>query len=207
MSATERLAKIKRLLQEKQGVSSIKPQFWKPPKLIHRVASTPLIRSWLTTPTSLTARMRTFCPGLEVEILSETFEVPLFSELARLGMPPDEEAWVRCVLLKCGQGPWVYARTVIPHLDTLNPWHDLKQLGTQPLGEVLFNLPNIERTPFEFSKDTLGHWPHLNRLVNNTGWGKQSGYARRSVFLHQKAPLLLTEVFLPNLFDSVSDNR
>ncbi|WP_319558286.1 chorismate--pyruvate lyase family protein [Thiomicrorhabdus sp.] len=202
MSAAERIAKLKALLREKQSASSIQPQFWKPSGLIARVAPTQKIRSWLSTPTSLTARMRSLCPDLEVEILSERYEVPLLSEAAKLLMERNEEAWVRCVLLKCGQNNWVYARTVIPRLDALNPWHELQQLGTQPLGEILFELPNLERSPFEFSKDSLSYWPRLSEKLANPKLHNKPGFARRSVFVRQNAPLLLTEVFLPGLTET-----
>lgn len=202
MTPLERLSKIKALMQEKQkSTSTMQPQFWKPSGLLSRISSSKKVQSWLTTPTSLTAKLRVLCPDLQVVILSEELEVPLLNESQKLGLNRNEEAWVRCVLLKCNNKSWVYARTIIPNLNQQNPWHHLQNLGNKPLGEVLFELPSIQRSAFEFSKDTLSYWPHLIENLNDKNAKKLLGFARRSVFKQQNAPLLLTEVFLPGLVD------
>jgi len=200
MSPIDRLSKIKALMQEKQKAqTSVKPQFWKPSGLLSRISPSSKIQAWLTTPTSLTAKLKVLCPSLEVVILSEALEIPLLNESQKLGINRDEEAWVRCVLLRCKEHNWVYARTVIPNLTTSNPWHHLQSLGNKPLGEVLFELPSIQRSPFEFSKDPLSYWPHLLNNLTDEGATKKPGFARRSIFKQENAPLLLTEVFLPGL--------
>ncbi|WP_029408570.1 chorismate lyase [Thiomicrorhabdus sp. Milos-T2] len=202
-----RLAKIKALMQEKQKAnSSIKPQFWKPSGLLCRISPSKKIQSWLTTPTSLTAKLRVLCPNLYVVVLSEKFELPLLYEAQKLGIDRDEEVWVRCVLLKCDQKNWVYARTIIPNLTAQNPWHNLQNLGNKPLGEILFELPSIQRSGFEFSKDTLAFWPYLTEHLSEKNAEKLPGFARRSIFKQQNAPLLLTEVFLPGLVDPLADH-
>ena len=195
----ERLAKIKALIQEKKTHTVRgKPSFWKPARLIQRVAASPQIQSWLNTPDSLTARIRQTCPQMTVLVLSEKTERPLLEECTALGLQPNDQAWVRCVLLQCGQQNWVYARTVIPNLTPESPWTPLQQLGNKPLGDVLFDLPSIQRTPFEFSGQALSGWPYLSEQLSlSETQGK--GYARRSTFTQKNAPLLLTEVFLPGL--------
>ncbi|MBO1927780.1 chorismate lyase [Thiomicrorhabdus sp. 6S2-11] len=195
----DRLAKIKALIQEKAQVKVIRPQFWKPAGLLSRITPSRKIHDWLKTPTSLTAKLRNLCPELEVQVLSECFEAPLVSEAQKLGLAMDEEVWIRCVLLKCNGNHWVYARTVIPAMGPHNPWQELQKLGNKPLGEVLFEMPSVKRSSFEFSKDSLNYWPHLMPHMNNPMLGKLPGFARRSIFEERGAPLLLTEVFLPGL--------
>ena len=196
----DRLSKIKALMQEKQKAkTSVRPQFWKPSGLLSRISPSSKIQAWLTTPTSLTAKLKVLYPSLEVIILSEALEVPLLNESQKLGINRDEEAWVRCVLLRCQDKNLIYARTVIPNLTSSNPWHHLQSLGNKPLGEVLFELPSIERSPFEFSKDSLNYWPHLVENLADESATKKPGFARRSIFIQENAPLLLTEVFLPGL--------
>lgn len=175
---------------------------WKPERLIRRVTTCKTIQSWLSTPNSLTSRLRQDCPALSVRVLSEKLERPLLDEAQALGMQPMDKAWVRCVLLQCGQSTtqnWVYARTVIPYFDSNNPWIHLQKLGEKPLGEVLFEMPGIRRSPFGFSHLPLQALPHLNHALEQTCL-KENGFARRSVFMQEEAPLLLTEVFLPDLF-------
>jgi len=198
----ERLAKIKALMKEKSQAKTMRPQFWKPSGLVSRVAPSRKIQGWLTTPKSLTAKLKTFCSTLQVVVLSEKMEIPLLNESQKLGLAHNEEAWVRCVLLKCHDKSWVYARTVIPKFESTNPWNELQHLGNKPLGEVLFEMSSIQRSPFEFSKDKLSYWPYLTPTLSSPETTDLNGYARRSIFHQKHAPLLLTEVFLPGLVKS-----
>ncbi len=199
MLAENRVSKIKQLLKKKPEHQAMhtRPIFWKPAKLIQRVTTVKNTQHWLTAKGSLTAQLRQRCPELEVVILSEKLEHPLASEAQSLGLQPGEPAWIRCVLLRGGAENWIYARTVIPHFLESNPWFHLQQLGNKPLGEVLFQDSTIQRTPFTFARQPLTNWPYL-ALPSSHG-NKAIGYARRSVFTQQQAPLLLTEVFLPSL--------
>lgn len=195
----ERLAKIKALIQEKKSHTVRgRPGFWKPARLIQRVTSSPTIQSWLSTKESLTQRLRQHCPALQVLVLSEQTERPLLDETTALGMLPNDQAWVRCVLLQCENQSWIYARTVIPNLTPESPWFSLQKLGDKPLGEVLFEFPSIQRTPFEFTSQALSSWPYLSEQLE-AAESQGKGYARRSIFTQKEAPLLLTEVFLPGL--------
>jgi len=199
MLVENRISKIKQLLAKKTEphASHTRPIFWKPTKLIQRITPVKSTQQWLTTEGSLTARLRQLCPTLEVVILSEKLERPLANEIQSLGLQSNEHAWVRCVLLRGGGENWIYARTVIPNFSESNAWAHLQQLGNKPLGEVLFQDSTIQRTPFTFARHSLTIWPYLS--LSSSPKHTPVGYARRSIFTQQHAPLLLTEVFLPNL--------
>lgn len=171
----------------KHNTSPVRYPHWKPANLWRRIGISPLEKAYLLETQSLTEKFKKTCPNLTVEILSETTEVPLPYERQQLKLKNNEQAWVRCVLLKCGQEQKLYARTVIPNLNSSNPWYALKKLGTQPLGEILFNLNNVKRSPFKISKQRYA-WPYLSHTIMAT--------ARYSLFSQQKQPLLLTEIFL-----------
>ncbi|MDG6778698.1 chorismate lyase [Thiomicrorhabdus sp. zzn3] len=174
---------------------------WKPTHLLKRLGASPEINSWMSTPGSLTQRIRQACPEMQVQILSEGWQIPLASEAQRLGLPDCRKAWIRCVLLKCQQQSWVYARTVIPDMRPGSPWFSLQKLGSQPLGEVLFELKNLQRSPFEWSRNPLQAWPLIEQALTKSMplAFTETSYARRSLFTRQYSPLLLTEVFLPDL--------
>lgn len=148
-------------------------------------------RSWLQERGSLTERLRQQWGDVAVQLLSEGQTAPLPHEAQRLGLAPPALAWVRCVLLVCQGRPRVYARTVIPQWTPHNPWAEVQRLGQQPLGELLFRLPDLQRSRFEWACGL--DWPHAAH------WQAQrppDGVARRCVFERAHAPLLLTEVFL-----------
>lgn len=174
---------------------------WKPTHLLKRLGASSEINSWMSTSGSLTQRIRQTCPEMQVQILYEGWQIPLASEAQRLGLSRSRKAWIRCVLLKCHQQSWVYARTVIPDMRPGSPWFSLQKLGSQPLGEVLFELKSLQRSPFEWSQQPSRNWPLLREHLGEKTCDLDSReiYARRSLFVNRHAPLLLTEVFLPDL--------
>ena len=160
--------------------STLAHAHWHPCGLLHRLDPPRHVRPWLRYRGSLTQVLRAECPSLRVQVLSEGYQRANPQEALALGIAPTRLCWVRTIVMHCRQQPWVYARTVIPNLGPGNPWYSLKQLGNQPLGEVLFNTPGLTRSDF-----------HVSRLH---GW-QPNLFARQSVFQPSTlTPLLLTEV-------------
>lgn len=148
------------------------------------------LQGWLRERGSLTRRLHDHWGDVAVLPLQEGVAAPLPHEAQRLGWPADTPVWLRCILLVCRGQPRVYARTAIPDWGPHNPWAEVQRLGRQPLGELLFRLPDLQRSGFEW---TCGlDWPHA------THWPQAMArpVARRCVFVRGQAPLLLTEVFL-----------
>jgi chorismate--pyruvate lyase len=151
--------------------------------------------SWLRERGSLTERLRQRWDDVAVHLLDEGLATPLLHESTRLQLAPARPAWVRCVLLVCQNQPRVYARTVIPDWTAHNPWAEVQRLGSQPLGELLFRLPGLQRSGFEWGQSVI--WPHAEHWTGQASAQPQpEPLARRCVFVREQAPLLLTEVFL-----------
>lgn len=124
-----------------------------------------------------------------------------------LGLPAREVVLVREVILwGCGQ-PWVFARSIVPLTTLSGRYRFLRHLGSQPLGELLFNDPTMRRGKFELMQSNISelNTTELNiaklspaptatcALAPETNiWG------RRSVFYLSDKPLLVGEFFLPN---------
>jgi len=96
--------------------------------------------------------------------------------------------WERCVQLVAAGRPRLAARSCIPAWVPNHPWQPVQQLGTRPLGEVLFALDGVERGPLQFAQlpAPAGAEAHLGAVV----------MARRCTYRRQGAALVLTEVFL-----------
>lgn len=171
------------------------PAHWRPSKLVNRFEPSHALSQWLTDPRSLTLKLRSLCPQLQVRILSERWEKPSTSEAIKLGLSGSQKAWIRTVTLNCGETPLVYARTVIPHCHPGNPWFVLKLLGDRPLGEILFQKHQVERSEFEISRQMLANWPYLTAILQEKTT-QDISYARRCLFQEKGHPLLLTEAFL-----------
>lgn len=171
---------------------------WRARRLPLQRLAPPLLHRWLDEPGSLTRRIRRSCSGcFHVEILREQWSAPFVDEARRLDLRPERWAWLREVLLCCGDGAWVYARSVIPRQSLQGPLRRLRQLGRQPLGSVLFGRHPVRRGKIEVTRLTAG--TGLYRQVARSTAIMPGCWARRSVFFIAGHPLLVTEVFLPEL--------
>lgn len=182
-------------MRDKIGHHLLEP-IWRPSRQLCRGRLPAVWRSWLLDDGSLTQRLQQHCHGqFQVEVMSQKLERPMRSEARALGRPGTELAWVRQVRLCCDGGAWVFARTVIPLPSLRLGLGRLTQLGSRPLGAVLFADPKIHRGPIEVAAIRSHHRLHAMAQVPNqhTLWG------RRSVFVLHACPLLVSEFFMPAL--------
>ncbi|HET7598069.1 MAG TPA: chorismate lyase [Burkholderiales bacterium] len=154
------------------------------------------LRPWLVDRGSLTARIQARCDAFRVELVSqrpgrvdrdETFLQPS----RRRGL-----ALVREVYLYCRRTPVVFAHSVIERRSLRGPWRRLAGLGTRPLGAALFADPRVRRHPLHQRKLNAHHELYRSacaRLKDKPPYL----WARRSLFVLHKSPILVTEVFLP----------
>lgn len=171
---------------------------WRGRRLPLQRLAPPLLRQWLDEPGSLTRRIRYSCSGcFHVEVLREQWGPPFLDEALRLGVRPRHWAWLREVLLCCGDSTWVYARSVIPRQSLRGRLRRLRQLGRQPLGSILFGRHPVSRGKIEIARLTAGDG--LYRQAARRTKVTSGCWARRSVFHIAGRPLLVTEIFLPEL--------
>ncbi len=156
------------------------------------------LMSWLLDPDSLTARLKTHCHQFRVELLGQQIEHCQAHE-AVVGISAGEKVLVREVLLYCDDKPQVFARSLLPLSSLTGREQALANLGTQSLGQVLFNNPSLERKIIEVATfdltSSVGQLArHLQLTMTHTLWG------RRSIFVLENKPLMVSEVFLPGAF-------
>ncbi len=160
----------------------------------------PVLLGWLTDRGSLTARLKGFCPGrFSVVVLGEQWVRPDPSEARLLKVRHDQKVLLRQVHLMCGDQLCVYARSVIP-LSTLKGRHRrLLFLGDRPLGEYLFKSPTLQRGRIEWGSLTPGS--ALYKTAMPDGGSGEPVWGRRSLFRIDSKSLLVSEFFLPVLFN------
>ena len=107
---------------------------------------------------------------------------------------------VREVFLRCGAVPVVFAHSVIRLEGLRGAWRWLGSLGTRPLGAALFSDPRVQRTPLAFRAIGPRH-PLFRRATVVPASSLRPLWARRSLFLLEGAPLLVTEIFLPGILE------
>ncbi|KAA8983458.1 chorismate lyase [Halospina sp. K52047b] len=127
-----------------------------------------------------------------VRVLREGYRLPKADEARELGLPARQKAWIRDVQLIGDDTPWVQARTVIPLHCLEGPNRRLRHLGNRPLGSALFG-----RHPWSREAFTCGQAQPLGHATQYP--------ARRSRFRRGQGTLLVTECFLPPLWDDIRD--
>ena len=155
-------------------------------------------RPWLTDAGSLTARVKARCTDFSVEVLFQGLRRPDRDE--RFVFPHHGRArvLVREVFLCCGDTPVVFAHTVLDEYDLDGVWRSVAKLGSRPLGAALFADPRIHRHPLRIRKINVHH--ELRRRLQRYGATMPGAlWARRSLFHLHDSPILVTEVFLPEI--------
>lgn len=149
-------------------------------------------RPWLLDPGSLTARLVARSAGaFRVEVLAQGWAPPSADERRALGLGIRERALIREVLLRGGDQPWVYARSVLPLALLRGRYRFLSHLGTRPLGALLFRDRALRRGPIEVALRPVPALPGVDRAAGARAW------LRRSLFDLGGRPLLVAEMFLP----------
>ena len=162
------------------------------------------LQFWLIDNGSLTARLQQRFSTFAVEPIAVKYAKLIQDEAALLRQPNDQVALIREVLLMGDNQPVVFAHSVLPRASLRGEWNGLGRLGNKPLGATLFANPKVKRTPLSFKKLTPNHalYQHATRhLTQNPDVRKPSHlWARRSIFSLSCANIMVTEVFLPQLF-------
>jgi len=167
----------------------------------------PASASWLFEPGSLTQRLlRLVGDKFHVVLLQQSWQKPGMDEARQLGLKPGHRAIVREVALQNGPQPLVVARSIIPAQTLYGADRRLANLGSRPLGHILFADPRLQRLKLQLTRVTPGDWqpkPFPDQAPDQTPtalvWGRRSLYS-----LGPEHKLLVAEFFLPPLFQ-ISD--
>ena len=121
-----------------------------------------------------------------------------------MALSREHSALVRQVVLCCGEQPLVYARTVIPASTAQGAQRRYTNLGSRPLGAMLFADRTMRREFVQVAllpedDEARKHAVIKGIAANEAVWG------RRSVFRVAGKPLLVSEYFLPE-FDRLQQS-
>lgn len=153
---------------------------------------------WLRDHGSLTRRIQERCHDFAVHNVRSGLASIALDESALLGLPTQTCAYTREVVLLADDKPVVFAHSALAPHHLRGPWSALRTLGNKPLGALLFAHPQVERRPLRYKslRDTHSLHRHATRLLGSL---PHRLWARRSLFYLRGSPLLVTEVFLPQI--------
>lgn len=153
---------------------------------------------WLRDRGSLTQRIQQRCTRFAVQGVRSGLAHIAPDEAALLGVAPPHLAWSREVFLYADGRPVVFAHSVCARQHLRGAWSAVCGLGNKPLGALLFSHPLVERKPLHY-KALRGAHPLYQRAAMALEHPPGRLWARRSLFYLHGAPLLVTEVFLPEI--------
>ncbi len=154
----------------------------------------PCLLSWLFDASSLTARLVGLCGNnFSVRVISQSWQRLDAEEAAAMSLKNVRSALVRQVLLCCDNRPLVYARTVIPSTTVQGAQRRYANMGSRPLGAMLFADRTMRREQVQVAMLPAAHDVYQYTNIDEPVWG------RRSVFRVAGKPLLVSEYFLPEL--------
>ena len=154
------------------------------------------LRWWLTHRGSLTRLIQAHCEHFRVEPVFQALTTACIDELEIMDLHRQTHALIREVYLRCNETPVVFAHSVVKKEHLRGAWRDLSHLGSRSLGTMLFTNPLIQRTPLTFKK-LKPHHPLFKHACKRLQIHSNHLWARRSLFILQHQPILVTEVFLP----------
>lgn len=159
-----------------------------------------LYRPWLRAVGSLTRRIEQRSPRMKVKVL---LQGPRRLHRDERSMVPGGDRAVtltREVYLMCKRTPVVYAHSVIQPRDRGAATRLVRRMGSRPLGAALFADPRIRRYAMQYRKIGRSHELYRN-AVRVLKQPPTTLWARRSLFVIEKSPILVTEVFLPGVLE------
>ena len=155
------------------------------------------VAEWVAEFGSLTQKLSHYVDEVRLDLLKEATEQPVQTELQLLELSPEAQTQVREVVLHGPGSPWIYARTVVP----VSEGKLILDLGTTPLGSILFTSSELRRVSLEVMQIDPEHRLYQQAKEYIDIESKPMGlWARRSLWANSAAgkKLLLLEVFLPD---------
>jgi len=154
------------------------------------------MQSWLLKTPSPTKRLRQkFEDGFRVNLLSQDWQQPRFSEAQMLGIDVNEQVMVREVELLANNDKVIFGRSIFPSMTIEGRGGCLRELGNHSLGDIFDKDATLQRSGFEIAKIEKSHVDYT-KAADNLLHAPDFFWARRSIFYLYSQPLLVSEVFL-----------
>jgi len=153
---------------------------------------------WMHDHGSLTRRIQQRCSHFAVAPLRHGLARIAYDESGVLQLPARQHAYSREVYLHADGQPVVFAHSTCAPQHLRGAWQAMSGLGNHSLGSLLFTHPLVQRQALHY-RALHPHHPLYQRAAAVLARRPALLYARRSLFTLHGAPLLVTEVFLPEI--------
>ncbi|MDO8954386.1 MAG: chorismate lyase [Gammaproteobacteria bacterium] len=170
---------------------------WQPSNNTIKQAMPANLKDWLIEADAITPMLQKAFSDWHLALVSQKWQTLLADELEPL-QTDNTKAWIREIFHEGLGKKHIYAKLSVPEQTFYRYQAQLEGLGGQPIGAALFfNNPDVIRSDFSYrliSKEDANYGAACQAVTN-----EPLLWARRSVFSWLGSPILLTEIFSPNL--------
>jgi chorismate lyase len=177
---------------------------WQPITRIRQKSLPTGIRNILFDSGSLSVILEEYCKGeFNLQLVRQSWQRPFPDEAGILDLASGRYTLLREIFLRCDNIPLVYGRSIIPVHTFTGAERRLAHWGQRPLGDYLFSDKKVRRGQIEITQIPATHKLFQQGNINLPE-NAQSLWARRSLFYIKQKPLLVIEIFLPDLIKCMS---
>ncbi len=191
---SRKVQKLQKKCLASNRASTTTDKFWRGAMLGCATDLTP----WLRDHGSLTQRIQQRCTHFAVHGVRSGLARIALDEAALLGVSPQHIVWSREVFLYADGVPVIFAHSACARQHLRGAWSAVSGLGNKPLGALLFAHLLVERKPLHYKALRSTH-PLYRRATAVLDNPPDRLWARRSLFYLHGVPLLVTEIFLPEI--------
>lgn len=160
-------------------------------------------RQWLLEQGSLTQHLIDISrDNFRVQRVKQYWATAKPGEAQLLNINPRSRCLIREVTLHGGFETWVFARSVMPLSSLSGDLYCLRSLKNSSLGQILFNQASLKRSPFEIA-EIREQDAYMPNYLSSQIKAEQFRWARRCRFEVKNKPILVSEVFLPELMNRI----
>ena len=161
------------------------------------------LQQWLIDSGSLTQRLNAQFDGLEYRLLSADEQTPWDLEQEYL-LINDAPCWTRQVWFGEKKRDFVFSKVVVPPLTLAAVGDNVIDWGDKPLGRLLFRegLPVRHQLQLKYLGPSS---PYLGLAQSALGCSYEFAWARRSLCFLKGYPMLIIDLFLPDLIRELNE--
>jgi chorismate--pyruvate lyase len=155
------------------------------------------LHAWLTEANAITPMLQKQFADWRLLVIGQEWQDLLADEKQAFDLS-ESKAWVRQIFHVGHEKKQIYAKLSVPKITYEQYQIELESLGNKPIGAtLLFNNPDVSRSSFAYRIFKASD-PIYHSICHEIGTASEL-WARRSIFTWRNLPLMLTEIFNPDL--------
>ncbi len=161
---------------------------------------------WLTDYQSMTEKLERHYVQLQFQLLSAQYGVVSEAEAKYLSCSPGQRCWRRTVMFGQPYFEALFCILIVPEAALGIVGEEIVFYGSEPIGHLLFSGQDpAVRSAFSFAQLPTQH-PYVAAAERYVVPSLPQVFARRSICHYKSAPIMVVDVFLPDLIHEIEQD-